>query len=160
MSGLSHYSPEGQPVMVDITEKSVTKRTARAVAFVSCKKETIELIEKRLLPKGDPFQVAKIAGIMAAKKTAELIPLCHPLSLSFVDVTLHVEPDGIRIYSDIRLEAKTGAEMEALVAVSVAALTVYDMCKAVDSDMVIENIRLIEKTGGKSDFYVKNPSKI
>ena len=155
MSELSHYSSDGQPVMVDISEKAVTKRTARAVAFISCRKETIELIEKHLLPKGDPFQVAKIAGIMAAKKTAEIIPLCHPLSLSFVDVTLHVEPEGIRIYSDIRLEAKTGAEMEALVAVSVAALTVYDMCKAVDSNMVIENIRLIEKTGGKSGFKIR-----
>ncbi len=156
MKEFSHYSEDGTPVMVDISAKKVTMRTAKAAGFVRLQRETLGLIEKRLLPKGDLFQIAKIAGIMAAKRNAELIPLCHPLALSFVDVILELDHDacGVRILSEVRLEGKTGAEMEALTGVSIAALTVYDMCKAVDKAMVIEDIRLIEKTGGKSDFSI------
>jgi len=157
MADFSHYSKDGTPVMVDISDKKVTARTAKAAVFVRMNRSTLDLIEKRLLPKGDLFQIAKIAGIMAAKRNAELIPMCHPLALSFIDVVLELDYSacGVRISSEVRLEGKTGAEMEALTAVSVAALTVYDMCKAVDKEMVISDIRLIEKKGGKSDF--KNP---
>lgn len=154
MADFSHYSKDGTPVMVDISGKKVTARTAKAAGFVRMNKSTLELIEKRLLPKGDLFQIAKIAGIMAAKRNAELIPMCHPLALSFIDVIIELDytAGGVRINSEIRLEGKTGAEMEALTAVSVAALTVYDMCKAVDKEMVIGDIKLIEKKGGKSDL--------
>jgi cyclic pyranopterin phosphate synthase len=154
MKEFSHYSVDGNPVMVDISAKKATMRSAKATGFVRLRRPTLDLIEKRLLPKGDLFQIAKIAGIMAAKRNAELIPMCHPLSISFVDVSivLDYKKSGVRINSEIRLEGKTGAEMEALTAVSIAALTVYDMCKAVDKGMIIEDIRLIEKTGGKSDL--------
>jgi cyclic pyranopterin phosphate synthase len=153
MSELSHYTPDGRSRMVDIGGKEKTNRMARARGSVRMKAETLHLIQSRLLPKGDPFEVARIAGIMAAKKTPELIPMCHPLSMSFIDVT--IVPDetlpGVAISSEVRLEDRTGAEMEALVSVSVAALTIYDMCKAVDSTIVIDNIMLVEKHGGKSD---------
>jgi cyclic pyranopterin monophosphate synthase len=154
MADFSHYKGDGTPVMVDISGKQITARTAKAAGFVRMNKSTLDLIEKRLLPKGDLFQIAKIAGIMAAKRNAELIPMCHPLALSFIDVSIDLDYDtgGVRIGSEIRLEGKTGAEMEALTAVSVAALTVYDMCKAVDKEMVIGDIKLIEKKGGKSDL--------
>lgn len=159
MADFSHYSKDGTPVMVDISDKNVTARTAKAAGFVQMSRPTLELIEKRLLPKGDLFQIAKIAGIMAAKRNAELIPMCHPLALSFIDVSIELDYGacGVRINSEIRLEGKTGAEMEALTAVSVAALTVYDMCKAVDKGMVIGDIKLIEKKGGKSDFSTPPP---
>lgn len=142
--------------MVDISAKKVTMRTARAGGFVRLADATLDLIEKRLLPKGDLFQIAKIAGIMAAKRNAELIPMCHPLALSYIDVAIVLDRDrgGVAINSEVRLEGKTGAEMEALMAVSIAALTVYDMCKAVDKAMVIDDIRLLEKTGGKSDSSI------
>ncbi len=150
----THFSEEGQSRMVDIAGKEVTSRYARARGFVSMKPETVDLIRKRLLPKGDLFELARIAGIMAAKKNAELIPLCHPLELTFVDVAVAIDDDrqGIAISSEVRLKGRTGAEMEALTAVSVASLTVYDMCKAVDRDMVITDICLVEKRGGKSDY--------
>lgn len=153
MMEFSHYSKDGTPVMVDISQKKVTMRTARAVGFVRLQPATLDLIEKRLLPKGDLFQIAKVAGIMAAKRNAELIPMCHPLALSFIDVTIVMDrgKGGVAVNSEVRLEGKTGAEMEALMAVSIAALTVYDMCKAVDKTMVIEDIKVTEKTGGKSD---------
>jgi len=156
MKEFSHYTEDGTPVMVDISDKKATMRTARAAGFVRLQRNTLDLIEKRLLPKGDLFQIAKIAGIMAAKRNAELIPMCHPLAISFIDVAIELDYDGcgVRIRSEIRLEGKTGAEMEALTAVAVAALTVYDMCKAVDKSVVIEDIKLIEKTGGKSDFLI------
>ncbi len=154
MSGFSHYSEEGIPKMVDISGKDVTFRTAEASGFVSMKNDTLDLIDKKLLPKGDLFETAKIAGIMAAKKNSDLIPMCHPLNLTFVDVEVKINYKrvGVDIKSEIHLEGKTGAEMEALAAVSVAALTVYDMCKAVDKSMIIQDIRLIKKTGGKSDY--------
>lgn len=153
MDDFSHYSPDGRSVMVDISSKGETSRMARASGFVSMSGETIDAIENDLLPKGDPFEVARVAGIMAAKGTSGLIPMCHPLALSFVDVSIRLDRQGggVMIESEIRLSGKTGAEMEALVAVSVAALTIYDMCKAVDKSMIISDIRLIEKRGGKSD---------
>jgi len=157
MGEFSHYSSDGTSIMVDVSGKDITKRTARAGGFVKMGAETLDLIEKSLMPKGNLFEVARIAGIMAAKRNADLIPMCHPLQLSYVDVTVDIdrEKGGIVLGSEIRLEGKTGAEMEALAAVSVAALTVYDMCKAVDKDMVIEDVRLIEKRGGKSDYLLK-----
>lgn len=153
MNELSHYSEDGTPVMVDISGKKVTHRIAKAAGFVKLQGKSLDLIEKRLLPKGNLFEVAKIAGIMAAKKNANLIPMCHPLALSFIDVTVEINRErcGIDINSEVRLQGKTGAEMEALTAVSIAALTVYDMCKSIDKTMVIENIKLLEKKGGKSD---------
>lgn len=154
----SHYSKDGTPVMVDVSDKKITFRTAKAYGFVKMKPETLDLVEKKLLPKGDIFETARIAGILGAKKNSDLIPMCHPLNISYAGVDLKLDRKlcGISIYSEIKLEGKTGAEMEALAAVSIAALTVYDMCKAVDKEMVIENIKLIEKTGGKSDFKLNN----
>ncbi|MDR3237156.1 MAG: cyclic pyranopterin monophosphate synthase MoaC [Spirochaetia bacterium] len=158
MSEFSHYSQNGESVMVDVSAKGVTVRTAKAEGFVKMQPATLDLIEKRLLPKGNLFEVSRIAGIMAAKKNAELIPMCHPLNLSFVNVDIEFDRprEGIYIRSEIRMEGKTGAEMEALTAVSVAALTVYDMVKAVDKEMVIGSIRLLEKRGGKSDYSAQN----
>ena len=148
----SHYSQDGSSRMVDVTEKKVTQRRARATGFVKMDAATIEMIEKRLLPKGDVFEVARIAGIMAAKRTDQIIPMCHPLLVTHLDLRISVDrkETGIRIDSEVRLEGKTGAEMEALIAVSVASLTVYDMCKAVDKGMIIDDVRLVSKEGGKS----------
>ncbi len=153
MGEFSHYSGEGLSRMVDISGKKVTSRTARAAGFVKMNPATIELIKKNLIPKGNVFEVARIAGILAAKKTSDLIPMCHPLALNFIDIVIHVDSErgGVGIESEVRLDGKTGVEMEALTAVSVAALTIYDMCKAVDKSMSFENIRLTEKRGGKSD---------
>ncbi|UCE20485.1 MAG: cyclic pyranopterin monophosphate synthase MoaC [Gemmatimonadota bacterium] len=138
--------------MVDVTDKAVTKRIAVAEGEIRLRPETLRLIANKAIPKGDAFGVARIAGISAAKKTGELIPLCHPLPITHVDIDFHIdEAKGhVRIRSKVSVEAKTGIEMEALTAVSVAALTIYDMCKAVDKTMVISDIRLIEKKGGKS----------
>lgn len=154
MPEFSHYNDKSRGVMVNITDKAVTLRTARAQSFVRMNSETVDAIRNKLLPKGEPFEVARVAGIMAAKKTADLIPMCHPLQIHFIDVeiALDIEKSGVAITSEIRLEGKTGAEMEALTAASVAALTIYDMCKAVDKGMIIEDCRLLEKRGGKSDF--------
>ncbi|HSV97867.1 MAG TPA: cyclic pyranopterin monophosphate synthase MoaC [Spirochaetota bacterium] len=153
MADFSHYNAEGHSRMVDVSSKAVTARSARASGFVRMSPETIEMISGNLLPKGNAFEASRIAGIMAAKETSSLIPLCHPLVINYVDVQMAVDPDagGVRIYSEIKTEGKTGAEMEALTAVAVAALTVYDMCKAVDKEMSIEDVRLLEKKGGKSD---------
>lgn len=141
--------------MVDVADKAVTQRSASAEARVRMLPQTLALIADGRMPKGDVFAVARIAGIQAAKKTADLIPLCHPLSLSSVKVELLAEaPDTVKITATCKLAGQTGVEMEALTAASVAALTLYDMCKAVDKGMVIENVRLLEKTGGKSgDFH-------
>lgn len=150
----SHYTESGDASMVDVSSKEVTVRTASARGFVKMALSTLDLIEQQLLPKGNPFEVARSAGILAAKQTANLIPMCHPLLPEFISVDLSVnrERSGIEIRSSIRLEGKTGAEMEALTAVSVAALTVYDMCKAVDKEMVVEDVTLVTKSGGKSDY--------
>jgi cyclic pyranopterin phosphate synthase len=152
MSQLSHFDSAGQPRMVDVTEKSETRRTARAHAFVSMSPEVIAALGNN--PKGDPLVVARIAGIMAAKRTSDLIPFCHPLSLTHAAVDLTAEARGIRVIASVSTTAPTGVEMEALTAASVAALTVYDMTKALDKRIEITDVYLLEKTGGKSgDFH-------
>ncbi|MCA9434277.1 MAG: cyclic pyranopterin monophosphate synthase MoaC [Candidatus Omnitrophica bacterium] len=161
---LTHLTSEGDLHMVDVGDKSVTTRVARAEAVLQMKKETAEAIRARTLKKGDAFTVAKIAGINAAKETARLIPLCHTLPIEKVDVQIEemdsaAEDARFRIESLVRCEGKTGVEMEALTAVSVAALTFYDMCKAIDREMEVVRIRLIEKRGGKSDFLAEPDSK-
>ena len=146
MSSFSHLDPAGGARMVDVGAKPDQQRTAIAEGRLTCAPSTIELLRARALPKGDVLTVAKIAGIQAAKNTAQLIPLCHPLALSHVDVEFTVETDGIGIRATARLTGKTGVEMEALTAVSVAALTIYELCKAVDLGMSIGGIRVVEKT--------------
>lgn len=153
---LTHLDQSGAASMVDVSAKAATSRLARAGALVQTTPEVIQLIARALLKKGDVLATARIAGIMAAKKTSELIPLCHPLLLSKVSVDFQLLPEQgqILIESCCVLSGSTGVEMEALTAASVAALTIYDMCKAVDKTMVISNLRLLEKTGGKSGHYV------
>jgi cyclic pyranopterin monophosphate synthase len=153
-SQLTHLNDRGEAMMVNVTDKAITKRTAIAGGQVSMSDRTLDAILAGDAPKGDVLGIAKIAGIMAAKQTANLIPLCHPLPLSqvMVELTPDRELPGIQIRATVTIEAKTGVEMEALTAVSIAALTLYDMAKALDKSMQIENIRLISKTGGKSDF--------
>lgn len=151
---LTHLDTKGHATMVDVTEKNVTMREAVAEARVRMLPQTLQMIQAGGHPKGDVFAVARIAGIMAAKKTHELIPLCHPLLLTSVKVELAAEGDDVvHILSRCKLAGQTGVEMEALTAASVAALTLYDMCKAVDKGMTIESVRLLEKTGGKSGHY-------
>lgn len=152
MSKLSHFDEAGAPAMVDVSAKEATKRTARAHAFVKIRPDVIEHLPSN--PKGNPLEISRVAGIMAAKRTAGLIPLCHPLPLSLVDVHVEVESNGVRITSTAVTTAQTGVEMEAMVAASVAALTVYDMTKALDKGIEITDLYLLEKTGGKSgDFH-------
>ena len=152
MTKLTHINQAGQAQMVDVTDKSVTQRRAVAQATVTMRPETLRLIVDGGHKKGDVFAVARIAGVQAAKKCAELIPLCHPLLLSSIDVEIAADEDRRRvvIHASCKLAGQTGVEMEALTAASVAALTIYDMCKAVDKGMVIGDVRLLEKTGGKS----------
>ena len=151
---LTHLNDRGEAMMVDVSDKSITKRTAVAGCQVRMSLATLEAILAGNAPKGDALGTARIAGIMAAKQTANLIPLCHPLPLSKVAVELTPDRElpGFQIRSTITIKAETGVEMEALTAVSIAALTLYDMAKALEKSMQIENIRLISKTGGKSDF--------
>ncbi|WP_298859747.1 cyclic pyranopterin monophosphate synthase MoaC [uncultured Gimesia sp.] len=154
MSELTHFDEEGASRMVDVGGKEVTSRTAIAESFVTMQPETQKLILDRQISKGDVLEIARIAGIMAAKKTAELIPLCHPLGIN--SVSLDFEPRNettIRVKSTVKVDGKTGVEMEALTAVSIAALTIYDMCKAVDRAMSLGPTRLLEKSGGKSGHY-------
>lgn len=151
MKRLSHYDESGRARMVDVSAKSATARTARAEALVRMKPDVICALGSN--PKGDPLEVARIAGIQAAKRTAELIPMCHPLPLTHADVGVEVEARGVRIESSVSTTAQTGVEMEALTAAAVAALTVYDMTKALDKSISIEKVRLLEKTGGKSGHY-------
>jgi cyclic pyranopterin phosphate synthase len=155
MSELTHFDRDGNAVMVDIGAKEVTERVATAAGRVLMQAATLALIEQRGVAKGDVLSVAQLAGIMAAKRTPDLIPLCHPLPLSSVKVELAccAEPPSIEISATCRLRGRTGVEMEALTAVSVAALTVYDMCKAADRGMRITDIRLLHKAGGKSGSY-------
>ena len=143
---LSHLNTKGEAQMVNVGHKPDQARRAVAEGRVRCAATTLKLLAKQALPKGDVFCVARIAAIQAAKHTADLIPLCHPLPLHAIDVELKLERGGVRIRATVETTGKTGVEMEALTAVSVAALTVYDMCKAVDKQMVIESVRLIEKT--------------
>lgn len=156
MTDLTHLDSQGRANMVDVTAKDVTSRQATAEAWVRMQPATLSLITEGKHKKGDVFAVARIAGIQAAKKTSELIPLCHPLMLSSVKVDLEAVPDmtSVRIRAVCKLAGQTGVEMEALTAVTIAALTLYDMCKAVDKDMVIENARLLEKQGGKSGHWM------
>ena len=154
-SGFSHFDDGGNAVMVDVSDKPETRREAVAEALVRCKAETLGLIREGDVKKGDVLSVARLAGIMGAKQTAALIPLCHPLPLSAVslDLSLDEAASAVRIRATCRTDGKTGVEMEALTAASVAALTVYDMIKAVQKDAVIDGIRLLEKTGGKSGTF-------
>jgi len=154
MAELSHFDEAGASRMVDVSGKAVTARTARASGLIRMRPETLALIRDRGLAKGDVFEVARLAGILAAKRTGELIPLCHPLGLDAVELAFTaLDPGTVRIEAMVKVEGRTGVEMEALTAVGVAALTVYDMCKAVDRDLVIDQIRLEEKTGGRSGTY-------
>ena len=139
--------------MVDVGDKPVTTRTAIASGFVRMSPATVEAIRARSMPKGDPLEISRLAGIMAAKRTAELIPLCHPLPLNHADVQVEVRDSGVAITATARTDSKTGVEMEALTAASVAALTIYDMCKAIDKAMVITDLQLEAKTGGTSGDY-------
>ncbi len=156
MSQLTHFDDSGASRMVDVGAKPITRRMARASGKVKMSPETMALIRQKGHAKGDVLEVARLAGIMAAKKTGELIPLCHPLGLDSVSIAFEFPDDGtLAIESIVHVEAKTGVEMEALTAVSVAALTVYDMCKAVDREMAICELRLEEKTGGKSGHFMR-----
>jgi len=157
MKKLSHYDPSGTPRMVDVSRKATTIRTARAHAFVRITSRVLAKLSQN--PKGDPLGIARIAGIAAAKKTSDLIPLCHPLMLTHVDVNLRVEKRGVRIESSAATTAQTGVEMEALTAAAVAALTVYDMTKALDKSISIEDLYLVEKTGGKSGDFRRSASR-
>jgi cyclic pyranopterin monophosphate synthase len=151
---LTHINDRSEVIMVDVADKAITKRTAVAGAEVRMSLDTLEAIEAGNAPKGDVLSVARIAGIMAAKQTANLIPLCHPLPISKVAVEITADRDlpGFQILATVTIKAETGVEMEALTAVSIAALTLYDMAKALEKSMKIDNIRLISKTGGRSDF--------
>ena len=155
MSGLTHFDEQGNARMVDVGDKDVTERVATARASIVMQPATLKLIRDKKAAKGDVLTVAQLAGIMAAKKTADLIPLCHPLALSSVDVTLTLDEarNAVDIEATCKLKGKTGVEMEALTAASVAALTVYDMCKAVDRGMVIAEVKLVHKSGGKSGTF-------
>ena len=154
MAELSHFDEAGASRMVDVSGKAETARAATASGLVRMRPETLALIRDRGLAKGDVFEVARLAGILAAKKTGELIPLCHPLGLDAVEVGFTpLDAGTIRIEATVKVQGRTGVEMEALTAVAVAALTVYDMCKAVDRGMVIDQVRLEEKTGGRSGTF-------
>jgi len=157
---LTHLDNQGRANMVDVTAKAVTERQATACALVHMKPDTLAMIQQGGHPKGDVFAVARIAGIQAAKRTHELIPLCHPLLLTSVKVQLEAQPpEHVRITATCKLAGQTGVEMEALTAASVAALTLYDMCKAVDKDIQIRHVHLLEKQGGKSGHYVRADSQ-
>lgn len=155
MSSFTHFDDQGSARMVDVSSKAVTERSATAKASVLMRTETVELIMNGSVKKGDVLQVARLAGIMAAKRTSDLIPLCHPLGLDSVDVNLVCdnERSAVDISATCRLKSRTGVEMEALTAVTIAALTVYDMCKSVDRTMRIIDVRLTHKTGGKSGEF-------
>jgi len=153
MSKLSHFDDAGDARMVDVSGKPATRREAEASAFVALTAETLAALPQN--PKGNPLEVARIAGIQAAKRTADLIPMCHPLPLSFVDVQTDVTADGIAIRATAATTAGTGVEMEAMTAAAVAALTIYDMCKALDKGIVIRDLRLERKSGGKSGDFTR-----
>ncbi|MBI1910853.1 MAG: cyclic pyranopterin monophosphate synthase MoaC [Deltaproteobacteria bacterium] len=155
--GLTHIDEGGKARMVDVTEKAVTERVAVAKGSVIMKRETLDLILANEVKKGDVLGVARVAGIMAGKKTAELIPLCHPINVSSISVDFETNKElpGIDITATAKIASQTGVEMEALTAVSVAALTIYDMCKAADKAMTLTNIRLVKKTGGKSGTFTR-----
>lgn len=151
MSKLSHFDSAGNARMVDVSGKAVSDREAEATAFVALSAEVLAALPEN--PKGNPLEVARFAGIQAAKRTAELIPMCHPLPLSFVDVSTEMRSDGILVRAIVATSGQTGVEMEAMTAVSIAALTIYDMCKALDKGILIRDISLTRKSGGKSGEY-------
>jgi cyclic pyranopterin phosphate synthase len=153
MKNLSHFDESGRAVMVDVGDKTETKRRAVASAQILLLPETIEAVKNNQTPKGNPLEIARISGIMAAKQTSNLIPLCHQIALSKAEVRAELKDFGVYLESEVVTTAQTGVEMEALTAVSVAALTVYDMCKALDKAITIANIRLESKTGGKSGDF-------
>jgi len=152
MEKLSHFDDAGKIKMVDVSTKEKTSRMATAVGRVDVSADVIAAVRSHTNPKGDPLEIARIAGIMAAKRTSELIPLCHQINLSKVDVRIEIDKNGFLIEAEAVTNARTGVEMEALTAVSVAALTIYDMCKAIQKDMVIGDIRVVQKSGGKTDI--------
>ena len=154
---LSHYDPAGRARMVDVSAKTANKREAEASAFVAIEPKVLEALPQN--PKGNPLEVARLAGIMAAKRTSDLIPMCHPLPLSHVDVAMRLCENGVAITSKVTTTAVTGVEMEALVAASIAALTVYDMCKALDKGIEIRQVVLERKSGGKSGDYRRNSKR-
>ena len=155
MSGLNHFDEKGNAVMVDVSEKSETKRVAVAKGSIKVSKEIMNLIKTGNIKKGDVLGVSRVAGIMSSKQTSNLIPMCHPLMINGTNIDFELDEENSRviIYGSVKTTGKTGVEMEALTAVSVAALTIYDMCKAVDKRMVIENIHLVSKTGGKNGEF-------
>jgi cyclic pyranopterin monophosphate synthase len=153
MKKLSHYDAAGRATMVDVSAKVETKRTATAQAFVKIRPSVLKRLPQNA--KGNPLEVARFAGIAAAKKTSELIPMCHPLLISHVDIQAKIEPRGVRITATVSITGKTGVEMEALTAAAVAALTVYDMTKALDKSIEIQDLYLLTKTGGKSGDFQK-----
>ena len=153
MTQLSHVDDQGRVRMVDTGNKEITQRRAVASAKVLMNGDTVAALREHGTPKGDPLEAARLAGIMGAKRTADLIPLCHPLPLTHVDVQAAVEDDGVSLTAEVSTNAQTGVEMEALTAVSIAALTIYDMCKALEKGIRITEIRLESKTGGKSGDY-------
>lgn len=155
MDQLSHIDDEGRVKMVDTSDKATSTRQAVASARVLMSRETVTAVRDHRTPKGDPLEAARLAGIMAAKRTADLIPLCHPLPLTHVNVRADIQDYGVRLESSVSTNAQTGVEMEALTAVSVAALTIYDMCKALDKGITISDVRLERKTGGKSGDYIR-----
>jgi cyclic pyranopterin phosphate synthase len=155
MAQLSHVDDQGRVRMVDTGNKEKTMRRAVASARVLMSSATVSALREHRTPKGDPLETARLAGIMAAKRTSELIPLCHPLPLTHIDVQATLEDSGVALEADVSTNAQTGVEMEALTAVSVAALTVYDMCKALEKGMTITDVRLESKTGGKSGDYAR-----
>ncbi len=159
MKELTHIDDRGRARMVDTTEKPITDRRAVASARVLLSAATVAAIQNHTTPKGDPLETARLAGIVAAKRTAELIPLCHPLPLTHVDVRAELQDGGVYLEAEVTTRAQTGVEMEALTAVSVAALTIYDMCKALDKAITITDIRLESKTGGKSGDYQRKANR-
>lgn len=158
----NHFNEEGRAIIVDVTDKEETIRIAEARGIITMKRETLKLIEENKIAKGDVLSVAQVAGIMAAKETWRIIPMCHPLQITSIDIKFHInkELSGIEITSRVKLKGKTGVEMEALTAASAAALTIYDMCKAVDKGMVIRSVELISKCGGKSGNFTKEECKL
>jgi cyclic pyranopterin monophosphate synthase len=157
MPNLSHVDDQGRVRMVDTGSKEVTSRRAVASARVLMARGTVAALREHRTPKGDPLETARLAGIMAAKRTSDLIPLCHPLPITHIDVQARLNDDGVWLEAEVSTNAQTGVEMEALTAVSVAALTVYDMCKALEKGMTITDVRLESKTGGKSGDYSREP---
>jgi cyclic pyranopterin phosphate synthase len=157
MDKLSHLDEQGRAKMVDVSDKDITSRIAVARGTIHMRAETLALIRANKIEKGDVFSVARVAGIMAAKKTSELIPMCHPLSITSVeiDLTPAENPARVEIEASVRVSGQTGVEMEAMTAVAVAGLTIYDMCKAVDREMSIDEIRLVKKSGGKSGTFLR-----